>query len=231
MCDKHQPVNPAKAIADIFANNAEYCKTTPQKHFDAVQKGQWPWVGIIDCADSRVTINSVVGSQGRMGQAFNYTCAGTLVDAGRGSIEYAVDHLGVKLLLVEGHTECGMVKAALSDTSAERSALHQDARAVKARIDGVGKDNELGHLDDLTQAIIRNTFAQAWEVQSWFRKEITNGDVAIVSSLYDLHNKIGNGFGKQYIYSINGETDKTELLKHSIMQQLTPDEREEMLIK
>ena len=69
---------------------------------EEVAGGQHPFAIILGCADSRVP-PELIFDQG-LGDLFVNRVAGNIVnDAMLGSIEYAVEHLGVKLLVVLGH--------------------------------------------------------------------------------------------------------------------------------
>ena len=75
-------------------------------------KGQNPFAVIVSCSDSRVP-PEVVFDQG-LGDLFVIRTAGEVVDdIALASIEYAVEHLGVKLVVVMGHEKCGAVDAAV----------------------------------------------------------------------------------------------------------------------
>jgi len=77
-----------------------------------VSAGQKPFAAILSCADSRVP-PEVVFTQG-LGDLFVVRVAGAVADkAVLGSVEYGVEHLGIPLVVVMGHTSCGAVKAAL----------------------------------------------------------------------------------------------------------------------
>lgn len=79
---------------------------------EEVAKGQKPFAVVLACADSRVG-PEVVFDQG-LGDLFVVRVAGNIVDnAGLGSIEYAVEHLGASLVVVLGHEKCGAVAAAV----------------------------------------------------------------------------------------------------------------------
>lgn len=216
-----------EAIARIAQNNQAYVADTPDETFKAVQERQYPWICVINCADSRVSVSAVAGEP--IGQAFNCSVAGTIVEGMRASVEFAVDSLGVKLILVEGHTGCGMVQAALGDVSTQREAVQQAAGQVRKAVAQVGKDLCLSHLSTETQAVIRNAYAQAEEVKSWFKAEAQDERVVVVSTLYDLHNELKGGFGKIYIYSINGETGEN-LANHTIMNAVPKGNRAAMII-
>lgn len=75
-----------------------------------VAKGQKPFAVIIGCSDSRIP-PEILFDQG-IGDLFVIRVAGNIVDdVELGSVEYAVDHLGTKLVVVLGHGKCGAVTA------------------------------------------------------------------------------------------------------------------------
>lgn len=78
------------------------------------QNEQHPFAVVLTCSDSRVS-PEVLFDQG-LGDLFVIRNAGNLIsDIDMGSIEYAVEHLDVKLIVVLGHTECGAIKAYIED--------------------------------------------------------------------------------------------------------------------
>jgi carbonic anhydrase len=78
------------------------------------QNGQHPFAVIVTCSDSRVA-PEILFDQG-IGDLFVIRNAGNLIsDIDMGSIEYAIEHLDAKLIVVLGHTECGAIKAYVSD--------------------------------------------------------------------------------------------------------------------
>ena len=80
---------------------------------DELVKGQHPSAIIVSCSDSRVP-PELVFNKG-LGDLFVIRTAGEVVDdVALGSIEYAIEHLGVKLVVVLGHEECGAVKATIA---------------------------------------------------------------------------------------------------------------------
>lgn len=82
-----------------------------------VSKGQKPFAVIVGCSDSRIPPN-LVFDQG-LGDLFVVRLAGNIIDnAALGSIEYAVEHLGTKLVVVLGHGKCGAVTAAAQSADA-----------------------------------------------------------------------------------------------------------------
>ena len=83
--------------------------------FKALAEGQAPLAAIVGCADSRAA-PELIFDQG-VGDLFVVRIAGNIVSGAgptvKGSLEFAVAELGVRLILVLGHSQCGAVKAAI----------------------------------------------------------------------------------------------------------------------
>ena len=78
----------------------------------SADEGQRPFAAVVSCSDSRV-IPEAVFSAG-IGDLFVIRSAGNVVDGCTlGSLEYAVGHMGVRVVVVMGHTCCGAIAEAL----------------------------------------------------------------------------------------------------------------------
>ena len=76
-------------------------------------QGQAPYAISIACSDSRVIPESIFSAG--IGELFVIRVAGNVIDNHQlGSIEYAAEHLGCKLIMVLGHDHCGAVDAAIN---------------------------------------------------------------------------------------------------------------------
>lgn len=103
----------------IFENNekwiAEKLSVNP-RYFEQLAKGQSPEFLYIGCSDSRVTAEDLMGVQ--PGEVFIHRNIANQVIATDNNVnsvvQYAVEHLKVKHIIVCGHYECGGVKAALN---------------------------------------------------------------------------------------------------------------------
>ena len=85
---------------------------SPEIRAKTAEQGQQPYAIVVCCSDSRV-IPEAIFSAG-IGEIFVIRVAGNVIDKHQlGSIEYAADHLGCKLVVVMGHDRCGAVDAAL----------------------------------------------------------------------------------------------------------------------
>src|SRR5688572_20205085 len=106
-------------FSEIFARNekwvAEKLKLDPD-YFTNLSKGQQPDFLYIGCSDSRVTAEDLMGLQ--PGQVFIHRNVANLVVSTDNNlnavVQYAVEYLKVKHIIVCGHYECGGVKAALN---------------------------------------------------------------------------------------------------------------------
>jgi len=100
--------NNEKWIADKLSDNPDY--------FKELAKGQSPEFLYIGCSDSRVTAEDLMGV--KPGEVFIHRNIANQVIATDNNInsvvQYAVEHLKVKHIIVCGHYECGGVKAALN---------------------------------------------------------------------------------------------------------------------
>lgn len=80
---------------------------------DTAENGQHPYAVIVTCSDSRVPAEHIFNAG--IGELFVIRTAGNVIgDHALGSVEYGMEHLGAKLIVVLGHTNCGAVDAALN---------------------------------------------------------------------------------------------------------------------
>jgi len=140
-------VSPAAALARLKEGNARFVadpvskgKPTAARRAETAHS-QRPFAIIVGCADSRTSPELVFDQN--IGDLFVVRTAGNLVDDyGLGSIEYAVDHLGTRLIVVLGHERCGAVKAAKGEPGDPlANAVKTNARLVAEKI---RKEAELG---------------------------------------------------------------------------------------
>jgi carbonic anhydrase len=188
-----EPVEGGSALERLLAGNARYVANRLQypghssERRAQVAEGQHPFAAILCCSDSRVP-PEILFDQG-LGDLFVTRVAGNVADDELiGSLEYAVEHLGVRLIMVLGHERCGAVRAALETVLA-------------------GAEAE-GHLEHLVQAIepaleeAQLAYGDAWEAVAAANVErqaallrhsrpllaefVEAGEVEVVAARYDL---------------------------------------------
>jgi len=94
-----------------FLKGAFSDKSSYKADREVLATGQKPFAVVITCSDSRVAPELYFDQ--KLGDIFIVRNAGNIADAtALGSMEYAVEHLKSKLVVVVGHTKCGAVNAA-----------------------------------------------------------------------------------------------------------------------
>ena len=147
---------------------------SPEKRLHTSQNGQHPFAVIVSCSDSRVIPESIFSAG--IGDLFVIRVAGNVIDNIQlGSIEYAVEHLGCKLVVVLGHTECGAVCA----------ALEQNNGYVKYITDEI--KHAIGDEKDMIKAVTLNIKQSVNKI----REHINNiEDLLITGALYHTESGI-----------------------------------------
>ena len=154
---------------------------------------QHPFAAVLGCSDSRVPTEAVF-DQG-VGDLFVVRVAGNVATPTQvASLEFAVDQLGVRLLVVLGHTGCGAVAATLQAVREPDGAaplgrigtLVEEIRpAVEAAIGGTWRSD-----DELTmRAIHANVSRAASRLRAdspLMTEALRRGDVQVVEAVYDL---------------------------------------------
>lgn len=116
--DYLENAKPGEVLRVLKAGNERFVgkKNGSRQLLDEVQQtaaGQHPPAIIVSCMDSRTSVEHIF-DQG-FGDVFSIRIAGNVVnDDILGSLEYACQHVGTKLIMVLGHTSCGAVKGAAS---------------------------------------------------------------------------------------------------------------------
>jgi carbonic anhydrase len=98
-----------------------------------VAPNQEPFAVILGCSDSRVPAE-LIFDQG-LGDLFVIRIAGNIVAPSQvGSVEFAVEKFGIPLVVVLGHTQCGVVQATLEELTKEATTRSHNVRSIVARV-------------------------------------------------------------------------------------------------
>ena len=148
-----------------------------------VAKGQHPFAAIVSCSDSRVP-PEIIFDQG-LGDLFVIRLAGNILDdAALGSLEYAVEHLGVKYIMVLGHERCGAVDATVKggEVPGHISSL---VKAIQPAVEKV-KNQPGDLLDNAVRANVTMVVQQLKSSGPILEELVKKGDLAIAGARYDL---------------------------------------------
>jgi carbonic anhydrase len=131
-----------------------HVEQTPPKDLrqvrQALTEGQEPFAIIVGCSDSRVSPEIVFDAQ--LGELFDIRTAGHVCgDYEIGSVQYCVEHLGTRLILVLGHEGCGAVTAAVEGGEAP-GAISSIVEAIQPAVEATA-----GEPDQVDAAVRQNS--------------------------------------------------------------------------
>jgi carbonic anhydrase len=183
-------VAPAEAISKLKEGNGRYTSGNLQHPGQTTERRtelanvQHPFAVIVSCSDSRVP-PEIVFDQG-LGDLFIVRVAGNVInDEGLGSIEYAVDHLGSRLILVLGHQRCGAVQAAKETIAAKGKApghIESLVTAIKPAVEATAKKD----LDATIKANVNHVVDELRASTPILKTKVDSGQVQVIGGYYGL---------------------------------------------
>jgi len=189
LADEHPVGMPAdKAMALLVEGNQRYAAHR-ETHPDATLErrhelvgSQHPYAVIVGCSDSRVPPELLFDAG--LGDLFVIREAGNFVDGVvLGSVEYAVEHLGVKLVLVLGHESCGAVTAAVNHT--KEAHITTIVKALQpALAESKGQPGDPVH--NCVVANARLAAKQIRESKPVLARAVLHDGVKVQAAVYDL---------------------------------------------
>ncbi len=139
------------ALNRLLSGNVEYLNAkvaqgdvSPDLRQRLCDEGQKPYAAIVACSDSRVVPEDIFMRS--LGELFVIRVAGNVIgETQAASVTYAVQHLGVPLVMVLGHTHCGAISAVLEGCDDE--ALNPLSRPIANAIGSVKDPDEASALN------------------------------------------------------------------------------------
>jgi len=180
----HQPTeiidDPDVALQMLKEGNERFLKgnltekTDYKEERDALDNEQDPFAVILACSDSRVAPEIFFDQ--KLGDLFVIRNAGNVADTeGLGSVEYAIEHLKTKLVVVCGHRHCGAVTAAYSGGNFSPN-VRRIVELIKPAVEKGG---------DLDKVIRNNVEVMVEKVKS--DVIVRHLGVKVVGAYYDIH--------------------------------------------
>ncbi len=116
-----------------FVSDMQQNASTTRKERRKLVFGQEPFAIVLGCSDSRVPAE-LVFDQG-LGDLFVIRVAGNVVAPSQvGSVEFAAERFGTRLVVVMGHSMCGAVEATLEELERPRDRRSANLRSIVDRI-------------------------------------------------------------------------------------------------
>ena len=185
-----EPTNPQDALAELIAGNERYVSEKcihPHGGMDRVAETaphQAPFAAVVGCSDSRVPVE-LLFDQG-IGDIFVIRTAGNNVNSEMvmGSVDYAIEHLGVKVLLVLGHSSCGGVTGAISEGEEEHGNIAGLLSTIRNDV-----SQYVGKIDSLDAAIHHHAHVQVERIIAYphVTEKIEKGELLVKQAHYDVN--------------------------------------------
>jgi carbonic anhydrase len=163
--------------------------------------GQAPFAAVLGCSDSRVPVE-IVFDQG-LGDLFVIRVAGNIVAPSLiGSVEFAAEQFGTRLVVVLGHSDCGVIQATLEQLQRPKENqshnLHSIVDWVRPSVEGLLASDlrhDLGALiHQAVRANIRASVNHLRHGSEIIEKLIRNDGLLVVGAEYSLKSGVVDFF-------------------------------------
>ena len=202
--ESQQSLTPAQVLELLKEGNADFVNNLKAnrnllEQVNDTQQGQFPIAIILSCMDSR-TSTELIFDQG-LGDVFSTRVAGNIVnDDILGSMEYACQVAGSKLIVVLGHTHCGAIKGACAEVELDHltGLLDKIQPAVQIictehHVAKIGDNDEL--IQKVAERNVELMVAQIKQRSPLLNDLLQRGTIGIVGGMYDVET------GKVQFYS------------------------------
>lgn len=143
---------------------------------ETFKNGQKPLAIVVTCSDSRVPPEYIFNVG--LGDLFVIRTAGSVIgDFEQGSIEYAVEHLVCRVIVVMGHSHCGAVKAAMEGRA--EGFVGKIVEEIRGAIKDAASEDEAIMLN------VGNSLKRIRE-NEWLKPLLLKNRLLVVSAHYDL---------------------------------------------
>ncbi len=178
------------ALNKLIEGNKRYitdeeCVGTTAELRLKLASGQQPFAIVLSCADSRVIPESIFDADA--GEIFVIRVAGNVANTSTiASIEYAVAHIGCKLIMVLGHDSCGAVTAAVAGGDNGHNLNHLLCHITPSIHNGESKE--------VNDVVKRNALTTAGNLKerSQIISDATSNGLKIVGAYYDFKSGLVN---------------------------------------
>ena len=182
------PLDKLKAGNESFVSGHPLHPDETLDRIRELKKGQNPFVVVVSCSDSRLP-PELVFDQG-LGDVFSIRTAGNIIgDYELGSIEYAVEHLHCKLIVVLGHENCGAIQAYASSENEKNTGDH-----IQNLVDYIASEeeqktipaNQKSDIDILVKANITHGVNFLKSSTPVLKPLVDKNEIQIIGAYYDL---------------------------------------------
>lgn len=178
-------------------------------------KGQTPKITLITCSDSRVPPHCI--SSDTVNKVFTIENMGNQLQTAEGTVDYGIRHLKTPVLIVLGHTNCGAVKASLTNYIGEPLGIMKELVHIS---EGYRKHNVVfgEHEKRADFYAEKNVDHQVKIAIEKYSDLVSAGKLSVVGMMFDFADTYGSKKGLAYITNVNGETDVSKIRESEIVK-------------
>jgi len=181
------PLDKLKAGNEKFVSGYPIHPHETLNRIRELKKGQNPFAVIVSCSDSRIP-PELIFDQG-LGDVFSIRTAGNVIgEYELGSIEYAVEHLHCKLIVVLGHENCGAIQAYATSENEKHNDHIQNLVSYIASEDEekIIPDSLRSNIDILVKANITHGVNLLKSSTPVLKPLVDKNEIKIIGAYYDL---------------------------------------------
>ncbi|MFC1835570.1 carbonic anhydrase [Thermodesulfobacteriota bacterium] len=187
-----------KGNARYVCGKTEGPNRAEERRIYTYENGQSPMAILVSCADSRVA-PELLFDRG-VGDLFTIRVAGNICGFSEmGSIEYAVEHLHIPLLIIMAHSCCGAVTAVVDEAEVEGNLLtiaERIAPAVKRTKEARPALTGADLVDECAKGNVWYQVETLIKECSVVRNALANETLQIEGAFYDIHHGDVTWLGK-----------------------------------
>jgi carbonic anhydrase len=184
----------AQAIDRLKEGNARFVAGRPLHCNAATQvkltaAGQAPFAAVLGCMDSRVPPELVFDQQ--IGDIFAVRIAGNFVNTDiLGSLEYATQVVGARLIVVLGHSDCGAIKGAIDHVQlGNLTATLDNIRPAVAKVtaaDGPSSSKDKKFVQRVSERNAQDATGQMISRSKVLSSLVEDHKLTIVAAMHDV---------------------------------------------
>lgn len=194
MTSTTRPNSPQAAWDALVNGNQRFVSGEPAhprqdiERREALAAKQIPFAALFGCSDSRLSAEIIfdVG----LGDLFVVRNAGQVIaETIIGSLELSVEVLGVPLILVLGHDECGAIRATIDATEgklkSEGEFIHNLVERIRPTVIAANQAGKFD-LDEVTELHVQDTINELLTRSKLIADAVKAGKLAVVGANYKL---------------------------------------------
>lgn len=194
-----QTLSPAEVLARFMDGNERFVRGEShhadlRAQVNETADGQHPLAVVLSCIDARLGTERIFDTS--IGEAFSVRIAGNVISRESiGSIELGCLKAGAKLVIVLGHTDCGMIRAAVDAYGEEAERCDHTHPIIKTRetdllneeiCEGGAADDDPELLDRISERNVHHSIEKLRTHSSQLRELLEREEIMLVGGLYDV---------------------------------------------